>query len=109
MKHLVNPFAHFYTTLEIIVSLFCFHHCRELCVPSTVTSSLISYPQMDGVEIWNCEIVPAEVWRENVNAFVLGEQRMESASVRPVDAVALVGLPEGQLAAIEHIIISLPF
>lgn len=57
----------------------------------------------------NRELVPAEVWGENVNALVLGEQRMESAPVRPVDAVALVGIPEGQLAAIEHVIILLPF
>lgn len=57
----------------------------------------------------NGELVPAEVWGENVNALFLGEQRMESTSVGPIDAVALIGLPEGQLAAIEHVIISLPF
>lgn len=52
--------------------------------------------------------VPAEVRGENVYALVLGEQRVESASVRPVDAVALVGLPEGQPAAVEQMIILLP-
>lgn len=52
--------------------------------------------------------VPAEVRGENVDALVLGEQRVESASVRPVDAVTLVGLPEGQPAAVEQMIILLP-
>lgn len=33
---------------------------------------------------------------------------MESASVGPVDAVALVGVPEGQHPAIEHTVISHP-
>lgn len=45
------------------------------------------------------ELVPAEIWGENVDALVLGEQRVEGAPVGSVDAVALVGLPEGQLAA----------
>lgn len=52
--------------------------------------------------------VPAEVGGENVNALVLGEQRVESASVRPVDAVALLGRPEAQLAAVEQMIILFP-
>lgn len=50
----------------------------------------------------NPELVPAEVRGKNINAFVLGEQRMEGTSVGPIDAVALVGIPEAQLAAIKH-------
>lgn len=52
--------------------------------------------------------VPAQVGGENVNALVLGEKRVESAAVRPVDGVAHVGRPEGQPAAVEQMIVLLP-
>lgn len=69
--------------------------------PGIVTSVLTSAPLNEG-KYRNRELVPAEVRGKNVNAFVLGEQRMESTSVGPIDAVALVGIPEAQLAAITH-------
>lgn len=69
--------------------------------PGIVTSMLTSAPVSKG-KYRNRELLPAEVRGKNVNALVLGEQRMESTSVGPIDAVALVGIPEAQLAAIKH-------
>lgn len=60
-----------------------------------------TYPKVSprgGSRLW-CEAVPAEVRSENVNAFILGQQRMESTSIWSFDAVAVVRWPEGQLAA----------
>lgn len=42
--------------------------------------------------------VPAKVWRENVDAFLLGQQGMESASVRSTDHVAFFRGPEFQFS-----------
>lgn len=50
-----------------------------------------------------CLTVPAEVWGEDVDAFVLFQQRMESAPVRAIDAVALFARPEFHLPAKQHI------
>lgn len=73
------------------------HPNREQCVQCVLTSAPLNKGKYR-----NRELVPAQVWGKNVNAFVLGEQRMESTPIGPVDAVALVGIPEAQLAAIKH-------
>lgn len=48
--------------------------------------------------------VPAEVWCENVEAFIFGQQRMEGASIRSIDDVAFFRCPEFQFASKQHII-----
>lgn len=46
--------------------------------------------------------VPAEVCRENVDAFIFGQQGMESTSVRSIYHVAFFRCPEFQFAAKQH-------